>query len=192
MSKNKKTALSVFSNQLGPYSQAFLNSKIPTNVPTNLNKITSQQNQILLQIKTNYTNHLKNANYKDVSPDIGIYFYLLDAVKKMIQIEPGNNAYVLLLEICMKALTGSLNMYTIYERIRLDEATIIRLTLNMNEILSNKNMKSTINTVKGNYAIKKTIQLSSTYSNYINYYGFPAFGEGFDVDKLNFLKTYNL
>jgi hypothetical protein len=188
---SKKTSIALFTNRIGNYSNPLSNPKIFTNVPINMNKISSAQNQTLIEIKL-YTKNLANINYKDIPSDIGIYSQISNILKQMLQINPTNVTYRVLLEICMTALTGSLNMYTVYERIKLDEATIVRLTLYIDEILSDKNIKSTINTVKGNYAIKKTIQLSSIYSDYINFYGFPAFGEGFDVDKLNFLKTYNL
>lgn len=189
---SKKLSISLFTNELGEYSQSLLNPVIFAYTPMKSSLITSAQNQVLAQIKTYYTKNLADINYKDIPSDMDSYSHLLTLVKQMIRIDPGNVTYCLLIEICMKALTGSLNMYTINERIILDEATIITLNLYIDEILTNKNLKTTINTMKGKIEMKKTMQLSSIYNDYIHFYGLPPFGDGFDVEKLNFLKTYNL
>ena len=189
---NKKLSISLFTNQLGEYSQALLDPVIFAYIPTNEPNMSFIQSETLVQVKEFYTNNLATSNYKDIPHSIDAYSKLLKTLRGMIFIDPENVTYCLLMEICMKALTGSLNMYTVNERTILDEQTIIKLNLYIDEILSNKNMKTTINTVKGKFSIGKTIQLSSLYSDYIHYYGLPAFGEGFDVDKLNFLKLYNL
>ena len=107
----------------------------------------------------------------------------------MLILDPLNVTFIVLIEIAIDAMAGSLNMLSIYERFILDKLKILELNKTMAEILSEKNVKASISQVSGQIMVVKQILLSPIYSAYIYIYGMPDFGVGFDFEKLAFLGT---
>ena len=56
------------------------------------------------------------------------------------------------------------------------------------DILSGKNEKDVIADTRGGFGLTKTFTLAPLFSYYIAAFGMPAFGVGFDKDKLSLIQ----
>jgi hypothetical protein len=66
---------------------------------------------------------------------------------------------------------------------------VIMLNKKNDDILSGKNEVKAVGSTCGQFTITKTFKLAPIYSYYIQLYGMPAYGVGFDATKLSLLST---
>jgi hypothetical protein len=87
-----------------------------------------------------------------------------------------------------EALTGAINSYALYGEKILLSIDKYNLEKKVEDILSNKNVKFVnMSNTSGQMKIVKTIKLAAVFSYYINIYGMPPYGVGFDPVKINYL-----
>jgi hypothetical protein len=65
----------------------------------------------------------------------------------------------------------------------------IMLQNRLDSVLSAKNEKNMIVRSEENYNLKKTFTLLPLYSYYISLFGIPEEGNGFDLNKIQMIKT---
>jgi len=155
--------------------------------PTKYEQIlTSAQIASLQSIYNQYTTLLANKSYELIPSNYTQYLTLLNQIKS---IDVTDYQLQMLIYIAENALVGSINANTLYQRYVYDEIKVALLNKRIQEILSNKNLVETVSSTTGQYTITKTFKLSPIFSYYVYVYGMPAFGVGFDHNKLNFIKS---
>lgn len=164
-----------------------LNEKEVVVVPVPEVSLSKVQYDILELIQNNYTSDLASQKYYGISSDLDEYIYLLNGIKEIDSIKRSSNVHKMLTTICINSLIGSLDMYSVYQKTTIHDIKMFELNKTLDEILSDKNKKVTLGGVKGNFSARKTIKLSPIYSNYIQLYGLPKYGVGFDSMKLAYL-----
>ena len=139
-------------------------------------------------IDTNYTSHMANLEYEDIpGSDLIGSMELYDEVGKQYDLATNDNLRTLL-KITLDGLTGAINGYALYSQILTMTIKNDILQKRIEDILSGKNEKNVINDTCGGFGLTKTFTLAPLYSYYIAAFGMPAFGVGFDIDKLSLMK----
>ena len=165
------------------YSETTTSNITPLSIAGVLN---DSQYALLQRIHDSYTVLLANKKYESISPNYDQYIYLLRELK---DICVSDSTLQLLIDITEETLTGSINMYSLYESSMYNELQILLLNKRIEDILSNKNMVHTLmDGITGQFTLKKNFKLSPILSYYVHFYGLPAYGVGFDPDKLAFLQ----
>ena len=150
------------------------------------NVINDRQYALLQKIHDSYTVLLANKQYENISSNYDQYIFLLHQLR---EINVSDSTLQLLINITEETLTGSVNMYSLYEAYMYNELQILLLNKRIEDILSDKNMVHTImDGIEGRFSLTKCFKLSPILSYYIHLYGVPAYGVGFDPDKLVFLQ----
>jgi hypothetical protein len=133
--------------------------------------------------RTEYTTFLANRQYQSISTDLNKSLLLYDEVYQQKALATNTNLLILL-QITMDGIQGTMNAYTLYtQNISLTLSNII-LEKKIEDILSGKNETSAISDTCGQFTATKTFVLAPLFSYYIMMYGLPAFGVGFDPEKL--------
>jgi hypothetical protein len=156
--------------------------------PSITRNLTPTQFQAIQQIHDLYTLVLASRQYDKIPTDYNQYITLLNDLST---ININDNILMLLLNIIEKTLVGTMNVVSMYETSMYNELQIILLNNRINDILSNKNSIELIgdkNNISGQISLQKVVKLSRIYSLYINLYGCPDYGVGFDAKKLQFLQ----
>ena len=98
-----------------------------------------------------------------------------------------NASIKLLLKITEEGLIGAMNTYSL--NFKNNELSIENKILQskIEEILSGVNKVSALGSNTGHLTIKKTFMLAPLFSYYINLFGLPDRGVGFDQDKISAL-----
>lgn len=133
--------------------------------------------------RTEYTTFLANRQYQSISNDLNKSLLLYDEVYQQKALATNTNLLILL-QITMDGIQGTMNAYTLYtQNISLTLSNII-LEKKIEDILSGKNETNAISDTCGQFTATKTFVLAPLFSYYIMMYGLPAFGVGFDPEKL--------
>ena len=133
--------------------------------------------------RTEYTTFLANHQYQSISTDLNKSLLLYDEVYQQKALATNTNLLILL-QITMDGIQGTMNAYTLYtQNISLTLSNII-LEKKIEDILSGKNETNAISDTCGQFTATKTFVLAPLFSYYIMMYGLPAFGVGFDPEKL--------
>lgn len=133
--------------------------------------------------RTEYTTFLANRQYQSISNDLNKSLLLYDEVYQQ-KAKATNSNLLILLQITMDGIQGTMNAYTLYtQNISLTLSNII-LEKKIDDILSGKNETNAISDTCGQFTATKTFVLAPLFSYYIMMYGLPAFGVGFDPEKL--------
>ena len=149
--------------------------------------ISPGQHQILQRIHDLYTVVLANRSYDKIPTDYDQYITFLNDLKT---IDVHHNLTLrLLLEIAKETLIGAMNVTAMHQSVVYNDLQVLLLNKRIDEIMKNKNMSNTVSEgVTADFALVKVFKLSPVYSYYIQLYGMPAFGVGFDPDKLAYLQ----
>jgi len=142
--------------------------------------------QTLNTIEASYTRNMQNKDYAKIPTDLDAYLQLLNNMTDL-QKKASNVNLSFLFKIVQEALTSAINGYSLYYQNTELNVQNISLQTNINDILSNKNEKAAISTTSGQLTITKTFTMAPVFSYYIMLYGVPAFGVGFDPNKLTTL-----
>jgi len=133
--------------------------------------------------RTEYTTFLANRQYQSISTDLNKSLLLYDEVYQQ-KAKATNSNLLILLQITMDGIQGTMNAYTLYtQNISLTLSNMI-LEKKIEDILSGKNETNAISDTCGQFTATKTFVLAPLFSYYIMMYGLPAFGVGFDPEKL--------
>lgn len=133
--------------------------------------------------RAEYTTFLANRQYQSISNDLNKSLLLYDEVYQQ-KAKATNSNLLILLQITMDGIQGTMNAYTLYtQNISLTLSNII-LEKKIEDILSGKNETNAISDTCGQFTATKTFVLAPLFSYYIMMYGLPAFGVGFDPEKL--------
>ena len=90
--------------------------------------------------------------------------------------------------ITLGSLQTSNEAHILYEENAFLQESNANLQQQIEEILSNKN-ESYAFTTQGQYNLTQDYTLAPIFTEYIKKYGLPAYGEGFNPDKLLLLKS---
>lgn len=135
-------------------------------------------------INNEYISNLLNKNYQSIPSDYNKYLNLYNSLLNELEKTKDNNIKILI-NMTLSGLKASLDSYSLYnENQNLVKSNEI-LNNKIEEVLSNKNEKNVISNTTGQIEINKTFELAPLFSKYIEVYGMPEFGEGFNEIKLN-------
>jgi hypothetical protein len=145
---------------------------------------------IVLKLKTcmlSYTKNMAERKYSSIPTDISTYIELLLRLSEYTK-NNSNDNLITLFTIATQGLTGSMNANFLFNENLELTVKIALLNKKIEEILSNKNNKSILDTtVTGGFTAKRTFKLAPLYSFYISIFGLPVYGVGFDPVKLQIL-----
>ena len=133
--------------------------------------------------RNEYTTFLANRQYQSIPTDLNQSLLLYDNIYQQRSLATNTNLLILL-QITMDGIQGTMNAYTLYtQNISLTLNNII-LEKRIDEIISGKNEVKAVSDTCGQFTVTKTFILAPLFSYYIMMYGLPAFGVGFDSEKL--------
>jgi len=138
-------------------------------------------------IDTDYTSRMANRQYADIPTDLNQSLVLHDEVGKQYDAATNPNLRTLL-QITLDGLNGSINGYALYTQHLSMSIKNSILEKRIEDILSGKNEKEVIADTCGGFGLTKTFTLAPLFSYYIAAFGMPAFGVGFDKDKLSLIQ----
>ena len=133
-----------------------------------------------------YTSRMANRQYADIPTDLNQCLVLHDEVGKQYDVATNDNLKTLL-QITRDGLNGAINGYALYTQHLSMAIKNTILEKRIEEILSGKNEKDVIADTCGGFGITKSFTLAPLFSYYIAAFGVPAFGVGFNKDKLSLI-----
>jgi len=137
-------------------------------------------------IDTQYTSRMANRQYADIPTDLNQSLVLHDEVTKQYDVATNDNLRTLL-QITIDGLNGSINGYALYTQHLSMSIQNSILEKRIEDILSGKNEQNAIADTCGGFGLTKQFTLAPLFSYYIAAFGLPAFGVGFDQDKLSLI-----
>jgi hypothetical protein len=141
----------------------------------------------LKQINTDYVARLATRQFASITTSLNEALILYDQIYQLQQTRK-SEIVITLLQLTMNGLQGAMNVYVLYTRnIELQMSNTI-LEKKIETILSGKNDITAMTNGSGQIDIVKTFKLAPLYSYYIMMYGMPAFGVGFDLEKLSIIQ----
>lgn len=161
------------------------NQNATHNASQNLCLLSDISNSLVL-IQEQYINNVVNKNYDNI-PSFNNYLYLYETITNEIQ-NTTNNSIKLLLMITLGSLQTSNQAQILYEENAFLQESKEALEKQLEDILSNKNENYAFST-EGQYNLSQDYILAPLFTKYIQTYGLPAYGEGFDPDKLLIIKS---
>lgn len=129
---------------------------------------------------------MANRQYADIPTDLNQSLVLHDEVGKQYDVATNDNLKTLL-QITRDGLNGAINGYALYTQHLSMAIKNTILEKRIEEILSGKNEKDVIADTCGGFGITKSFTLAPLFSYYIAAFGVPAFGVGFNKDKLSLI-----
>jgi hypothetical protein len=154
----------------------------------NDDKFTVEEYAKLNIYKETYVAHLINKNYEKLPKDLDNYVEILNTLSNL-EIKTKNSTIQLLLKITMDGLIGTMNVFGLnINNIELNIKNIL-LQKRLDAILSGKNEGNLIVHSENNYNLEKKFTLAPLYSYYVTLFGIPLEGEGFDLNKIQMIKT---
>jgi len=178
----------MFTNSLVSNTTRFLYDPISTACSrTNDLELVTRNIPNLKIIEYLYTSNMAKKTYDRIPNNYTKYIQLYMVLIK-IQNQIKNPSLLLLIKMIQEALTGAINSYALYGEKILLSIDKYNLEKKVEDILSNKNVKFVnMSNTSGQMKIVKTIKLAAVFSYYINIYGMPPYGVGFDPVKINYL-----
>ena len=159
----------------------------PTVTKDSRDRLTYEQANALVNAHDLYTLPLAQRKYELISTNYTKYLSLLHTIRTINLKDPRLH---ILLTIAEDAILGAVNSVTVNTNYTYSTLKISSLNKDIEEILSNKNVKSMISAdITGNMSATKVFKLSPILSYYIILYGVPKKGVGFDPAKLEFLSN---
>ena len=142
---------------------------------------------LLQQIHDDYGVHAASRNYELISIDNTLYIDLYDQITTLIT-SITDEALGLLLTLSKETLITAFHSVTLHSgNITLQiEKTILQQKVN--DLISQANNEIIQNaSTSGQFAIVRDFQLAPVYNYYIQVYGVPVYGAGFDPIRISFL-----
>jgi hypothetical protein len=167
----------------------------PLGIPSYSNLLSNETLNAIKSIQQFYTFNMASKNYSVIPNDYEKLLRLYNIIS-VSSSKISNNIIKLLLKVTEEGLIGAMNTYSLY--FTNNELSIENKILQskIEEILSGVNKISALGSNTGQLTIKKTFVLAPLFSYYINLFGLPDRGVGFDQDKisalLNVLDKYGI
>ena len=134
-------------------------------------------------IDNDYIKNMSDKNYENIPNDYIKYLKLYDNLDRAGK-NTKNNNLLKLLNTTKESLKNAIETNSIFMQNKSLQSNYAILENRMNDIISKKNEQTSITDTKGKISLEKTFDLAPLYKNYIEKYGLPLEGEGFDSDKL--------
>lgn len=152
-------------------------------------KLTPQQLASFRVIQNSYSSQTANRTYENIPTDFVAYLNLYQVVIQTQRQYMKNSSLDIILQITAEALTGALNSYglnTLNVELAVQNAY---LQNTIEEFLSGQNINPVYTSTSGTLSMTKTLVLAPLFVYYIDLYGLPAPGVGFDPNKLSLVLT---
>ena len=134
-------------------------------------------------INDNYLINLANKKYDNIPKDFNNYIKLYDYINK-IRNESNNINFKVFLNITINSLKGAVEAHTLYSQNKNLTKSIETLNKTIDTFNTQKNISNVTNAT-GTLTMEKTFTMTPLFSQYIETYGLPEYGEGFDPEKLS-------
>jgi len=184
------TSVSFISNNSAKTSIFGSASTIPSNFLSTPNSLYLQSNVLtaLNDIQSEYAINNAQMTYQNIPSSYDTYLTLYN---NFIQIESDTPTGNLknIFKTVEYALVGAMNANKLnmqYIRLEIENGILEK---RITDILSNINTLGVIGGATGNFAASRTFKFIPLYSYYIMVYGLPAYGEGFDINKVSLIKS---
>lgn len=141
----------------------------------------------LTTVEQQYGANLFNGTYEKIPNNYKLYMNLYVSVSNILD-SATDYRMIMLMTLVRELLAGAFKSLNIYGSSVLLQADKINLQQQIQDILSNKNVKN-IDTVgaTGQLSVTKSFKLASVFNYYIIVYGLPTPGIGFDPIKVSYL-----
>lgn len=149
--------------------------------------LTKPERAMLNTIESKYTIHLEDKQYEKIPNDLVGYLTLYSALSKTRVTYRTNKDVSLLLKITAEALAGAIASYGLNARIIELHIQNLYLQEVIETMISGVNIKPAFDMNTGGLAIVKELKLAPLFMYYIQTYGTPEPGDGFDPDKLTII-----
>lgn len=151
-------------------------------------KFTIEEYEKLHHYEDTYVNYLLNREYQRLPSDLAKYVEVIELLKNL-EIKTKNSNIRLLLKITRDGLIGTMNVFGLnINNIELNIKNML-LQNRLETILTSRNEQNLIVTSEQNYNLEKKFTLLPLYSYYITLFGVPTEGSGFDLNKIQIIKT---
>jgi hypothetical protein len=179
--KNTTTTTSMFGaiKSNSPSVSAF-------NVTPAGNTLTVAQYNALYTLQTLYSSNLASKNYTNIPNNPVQYRDILLSLKG---VRVTQQHLRVLLQIARNAVSGAVNASTLFAQYAISEIQANTLQARVDQILSDANMISSSNSASGQLSFVQNVTLSPIFNYYILLFGMPAYGVGFDIIKLQYIKS---
>jgi hypothetical protein len=151
-------------------------------------QLSTEMVKTLQQIETYYVEKMALRKYMEIPDSLSAYMMLNDIMVAAISKQRHSNLR-LLFKIARDGMDGAYNSKYLFTRNAELDIRVLMLNKKIEEILSGKNDVKTMSHACGQLKMSKTFKLAPVYSYYIYLYGMPAYGVGFDVNKISLLVT---
>jgi hypothetical protein len=128
---------------------------------------------------------MSNRTYENIPTDFVDYLRLYQLVTRVLNTNRSNTSLAVLLQITLDGLTGALNSYGLNTTNVELEVQNVYLQGTIEEMLSQQNVQTTYTNTSGTLDMTKTLVLAPLFVYYIQLYGVPEPGAGFDPGKLS-------
>ena len=155
-----------------------------TNVISGAFKLTPADLAKFRIIETDYTLPMANQTYENIPTDFVEYLRLYQTVLRVLNANRRNTSLSILLQITLDGLTGALNSYGLNTTNVELEVQNVFLQGTIDQMLSQENVRTTYTNNSGTLDMTKTLVLAPLFVYYIQLYGVPEPGVGFDPKKL--------
>lgn len=149
--------------------------------------LTKPQRAMLNTIESQYTIHLEDRQYEKIPNDLESYLKLYQALSNTRVTYRTHKDVSLLLTITAEALAGAINAYGMNAQII--ELHIQNLYLQgvIETLISGVNIKPAFDMNSGGLSMTKELKLAPLFMYYMQTYGTPEPGDGFDPNKLTLI-----
>jgi hypothetical protein len=140
-------------------------------------------------IQQYYSSLMSNKQYSDIPTSFVKYLTLYNTVTTAQKYYKSNTSLYILFQITAEALTGAMNSYglnTLNVELKVQNIDLQNV---IEQLLSKENVKTAYAEVSGGLEMTKTFELAPLFVYYIQLYGVPEMGAGFDPNKLYIVLT---
>lgn len=147
--------------------------------------LTIPQYDALVTIQSQYSTNLAYQNFTSVPNDPLQYNNL---ISQLTDLNFRSEHLTYLMRIAINSLTGSVNVSNLFSQYAISEIQATTIQTRIDQILSDINVRPS-STATGQFCFTKVMKLAPIFNYYIQLFGMPAYGVGFDTNKLAFLKN---
>lgn len=151
--------------------------------------ITYPELQSLYSIQSLYTVNLSNRTYYNIPVDYSQYLKLRNIANTAVLKYRGTPALSILFQITVDGITGAINAYGLNTLNTETQVQNLYLQNILQEIINGVNVTKAFDETSGTLSMKQNFQLAPLFRYYINMYGLPEPGVGFDPVKLSLILT---
>jgi len=151
--------------------------------------ITRTELEAILSIQTLYTAKLADKKYTDIPVNFTQYLKLREIANNAISKYRNIPALSILFQITVDGITGSINAYGLNTLNTETQIQNLYLQHTLQEVINGVNVTKAFNDTSGTLSMQQNFQLAPLFRYYIQLYGLPEPGAGFDPTKLALVLT---